>query len=107
MNECSSSEALVEWHKRLNDRRQWTNPAVTYRFLARMAEDMQTGGLVDPLERFEMFELASAAFCHFTEEGNHEWRHQASDYLAYNAGGIVVGSLLHSRYVLHEADQSP
>ncbi|MDF7792943.1 hypothetical protein P4A91_00485 [Pseudomonas syringae] len=107
MNESNSSEALAEWHKRLNDRRQWTNPAVTYRFLARMAEDMQAGGLVDPLERFELFELASAAFCHFTEEGNHEWRHQASDYLAYNKGGIVVGSLLNSRYVLHEADQSP
>ncbi|GBH11185.1 Predicted ATPase with chaperone activity [Pseudomonas syringae pv. actinidiae] len=107
MNESSSSDALAEWHKRLNDRRQWTNPAVTYRFLARMAEDMQAGGLVDPLERFELFELASAAFCHFTEEGNHEWRHQASDYLAYNKGGVVVGSLLNSRYVLHEADQSP
>ncbi|RMS11385.1 hypothetical protein ALP72_100865 [Pseudomonas coronafaciens pv. coronafaciens] len=107
MNQSNSSDALAEWHKRLNDRRQWTNPAVTYRFLARMAEDMQSGGLIDPLERFEMFELASAAFCHFTEEGNHEWRHQASDYFAYNAGGIVVGSLLHSRYVLHDADQSP
>ncbi|CAI8890975.1 hypothetical protein I5591_20760 [Pseudomonas syringae pv. tomato] len=107
MNESNSSEALAEWHKRLNDRRQWTNPAFTYRFLARMAEDMQAAGAIDPLERFELFELASAAFCHFTEEGNHEWRHQASDYLAFNKGGVVVGSLLNSRYVLHEADQSP
>ncbi|MFH7572569.1 hypothetical protein VSS95_31640, partial [Pseudomonas syringae pv. tagetis] len=49
MNESNSSEALAEWHKRLHDRWQWTNPAVTYRFLAGMAEDMQAGGLVDPL----------------------------------------------------------
>ncbi|WP_236471518.1 hypothetical protein [Pseudomonas syringae] len=107
MNESDSSDALAEWHKRLNDRRQWTNSAVTYRFLARMAEDIQASRLVDPLERFELFELASAALCHFTEEGNHEWRLQASDYLAVNKGGVVVGSLLNSRYVLHEADQSP
>lgn len=107
MNESNSSEALAEWHKRLNDRRQWTNPAFTYRFLARMAEDMQAAGAIDPLERFELFELASAAFCHFTEEGNHEWRHQASEYLAFNKGGTIVGSLLNSRYVLHDADQSP
>ncbi|EGH33434.1 hypothetical protein PSYJA_32778, partial [Pseudomonas syringae pv. japonica str. M301072] len=45
MNESNSSGALAEWHKRLNDRRQRTNPAVTYRFLARMAEDMRAGGL--------------------------------------------------------------
>ncbi|AKF51244.1 hypothetical protein PsyrH_12310 [Pseudomonas syringae pv. syringae HS191] len=45
MNESNSSGALAEWHKRLNDRRQRTNPAVTYQFLARMAEDMQAGGL--------------------------------------------------------------
>lgn len=49
MNESNSSDALAEWHKRLNDRRQWTNPAVTYRFLARMAEDMRAGRSIGAL----------------------------------------------------------
>ncbi|MGQ3820380.1 hypothetical protein [Pseudomonas alliivorans] len=107
MSDDKKAPALAEWHRILDDRSLWKNPSVAYRLLQTMANDIESAGLIDPLERFDLSELASAAFSYFTEEGNHEWRHQASDYLVYDANAQIVGSLLHSRFVRHGPDDQP
>ncbi|VVO27137.1 hypothetical protein PS689_04710 [Pseudomonas fluorescens] len=107
MSDDKKATALAEWHRILDDRSSWTNPSVAYRLLRSMASDLESAGLIDPLERFDLSELASAAFSYFTEEGNHEWRHQASDYLVYDANARIVGSLLHSRLVRHGPEEQP
>ncbi|KPY06333.1 Uncharacterized protein ALO57_00109 [Pseudomonas coronafaciens pv. oryzae] len=66
-----------------------------YRFLARMAEDMQSGGLIDSLERFQMFELAHAAHFAFLDESNNL---MMRDYKRY---GVLEG-----RYIYTETGQT-
>ncbi|WP_024696134.1 hypothetical protein [Pseudomonas syringae] len=107
MSDDKKTSALAEWHRILDDRSWWTNPSVAYRLLQAMASDLESAGLIDPLERFDLSELACAAFSYFTEEGNHEWRHQASDYLVHDASARVFGSMLHSRLIKHGAAENP
>lgn len=59
------------------------------------------------MERFEMMELASAAFCYHVEANPEEWRCPASNYAIFNEAGIRVGTLLDSRYILHGPDVEP
>jgi hypothetical protein len=107
METPQKDEVLADWHRRIDNKRQWLNPFANYRFLMRLADRLLEIGAIDPLERFDLVELASAAFCHFTEETPVHWRHPASDYDVYNAGGNQVGSLQGNRYFLHGAQSKP
>ncbi|MCQ3014802.1 hypothetical protein [Pseudomonas coronafaciens] len=60
-----------------------------------MAEDMQSGGLIDSLERFQMFELAHAAHFAFLDESNNL---MMRDYKRY---GVLEG-----RYIYTETGQT-
>jgi hypothetical protein len=103
----NKTEALALWHQRLNDKREWTTPGLNHRFLTRMADDLQAAAMIDPLERFDLVELARAAFFHYTEDGNREWRHPASHYAVYDPSAVQIGSLIHGRYYFHGPDQDP
>lgn len=107
MDTHNKTEALALWHQRLNDKREWSTPGLNHRFLTRMADDLQAAAMIDPLERFDLVELARAAFFHYTEDGNREWRHPASHYAVYDPNAGQIGSLIHGRYYLHEPDQDP
>lgn len=98
---------MARWHGTLNDRSRWSNPASCYRFLVDMADQLLAAQVIDPLERFDLFELANAAFSFFSEDGNREWRHPACEYAVYNQGAIQIGSLLNSRYIIHSPHQNP
>jgi hypothetical protein len=100
-------QVLADWYHQINNKRHWLNPLAHYKFLMSMADRLQDLGAIDRLERFDLVELANAAFCHFTEEAPAEWRHPASDYDVYNAGGNQVGSLQGNRYFLHGAQSRP
>lgn len=101
MDAANDSQALAHWHKSLNSRDNWNNPSAQYKYLVRYADKLQAVGTIDPFERFEMVELALAAFCHFVEEQPQRWLHPASEYDVYNQAGVQVGSLSGSRYFLH------
>lgn len=107
MDTINKTEALALWHRRLKDKREWSSPGFNLRFLICMADDMQSAALIDPLERFDLVELARSAFFHYTEDGNREWRHPASQYAVYDHNAVQIGSLIHGRYYLHRADQDP
>jgi hypothetical protein len=107
MDDNKKTELLAEWYRRLNDKRDWTTPGFNHRFLIRMADDLQAAAMIDPLERFDLVELARAAFFHYTEEGHREWRHPASHYAVYGPDAVLIGSLIHGRYYLHGPGQDP
>lgn len=107
MDYNKKTELLSEWHRRLDDKRGWRTPWLHHRFLMRMADDMQSAAIIDPLERFDLVELARSACFHYTEEGNLEWRHPAGQYAVYDACAVQIGSLIHGRYYLHRPDQDP
>lgn len=107
MDHARRAEATALWHGALNNKGEWRNPAYCHRFLVQMADDLLATHAIDPLERFDMFELANAAFDFYAEDGNREWRHPASQYAVYNEGATQVGSLHSSRYILHSPDQDP
>lgn len=52
--------------------------------LMRFADNLLRMGSVDEMERFEMFELATGAFCHHIEEAPPSWRNPAADYDIYD-----------------------
>lgn len=107
MDTYNKTEALALWHQRLNDKREWSSPGFNHRFLIGMADDLQSAALIDPLERFDLVELARSAFFHYTEDGNREWRHPASQYAVYDHQAVQIGSLIHGRYYLHRPEQDP
>jgi hypothetical protein len=107
MDNKKKAEAMALWHGMLDDRSQWSNPAYCHRFLVQMVDDLLAALVIDPLERFDMFELANAAFNYFSEDGNREWRHPASDYAVYNQGAVQVGSLHNTRYIIHSPQDDP
>jgi hypothetical protein len=100
-------EILADWHQQIDNRRLWLNPLAHYKYLMRLADRLLDLGAIGPLERFDMVEHANAAFCHFTEETPAEWRHPASDYDVYNAGGEPVGSIQGNRYFLNGGMAQP
>lgn len=101
MDAANERQATASWHTSLNSRESWNNPVVQYKYLVRYADKLHAAGTIDPFERFELVELAFAAFCHFVEEQPQRWLHPASEYDVYNQAGIQVGSLSGSRYFLH------
>jgi hypothetical protein len=107
MNSTKKAEALAQWRQSLNGRGGWANPCAQYRYLLRYADKLLATGAIDQMERFDMVELALAAFCHFIEEVPQEWRHPASEYDVYNMAGEQVGSLSGSRYFLHGKSAKP
>lgn len=107
MDATTKNEALERWHSSLNGRENWKNPCAQYRYLVRYADKLQVADAIDPMERFDLVELASAAFTHFVEEAPQHWRHPASEYAVYNLAGDQVGSLSGSRYFLHGPNVRP
>lgn len=95
------AEALAQWRMSLDSRSAWQNPGAQYRYLVRYADKLAACNAIDLPERFDMVEMALAAFGHFVEEQPQEWRHPASEYDVYNDAGSQVGSLRGSRYFLH------
>ncbi|GFZ63019.1 hypothetical protein PSE10A_55300 [Pseudomonas amygdali pv. eriobotryae] len=107
MDASQIAESLAQWKTSLDARATWQNPGAQYRYLVRYADKLAACNAIDPLERFDMVEMALAAFCHFVEEKPEEWRHPASEYDVYNDAGAQVGSLQGSRYFLHGATVRP
>jgi hypothetical protein len=107
MSSQQKTEALTAWHQSLDSPEGWRNIGAHYRYLMQLADRLLGLGQIDPMERFELTELASAAFCHFIEEQPAEWRHPASEYDVYNSAGEQVGSVVGNRYFLHGAGTRP
>lgn len=101
------SQLLEDWHKLLDSESTWQSPASCYRYLMSIADRLQALAAIDPMERFEMMELASAAFCYHVEANPEEWRSPASNYAIFNEARIRVGTLLGSRYILHGPEVEP
>lgn len=101
------AEALAQWRMNLDSRSAWQNPGAQYRSLVRYADKLAACNAIDPLERFDLVEMALATFGHFVEEEPQEWRHAASEYDVYNDAGSQVGSLRGSRYFLHGKSTRP
>jgi hypothetical protein len=102
-----TSAVLADWHGRLVDPTKWRNPPAQFRYLIQVLDRLTVLQQLDPLERFDLAELAASAFCHFTEESPADWRHPASNYDVYNDAGEKVGSILGNRYFLHAPVAKP
>lgn len=94
-------QAIAEWYHGLHAPSHWENISAQYRYLMRLADRLMSLGQIDPMERFEMMELLTGAYCHYTEETPTSWCHPASDYDVYNAAGVQTGSIRGNRYFLH------
>lgn len=68
---------------------------------------MLAAHIINPLEWFELAELARAAFDYYTEAFPIGWWHSASDYAVYDDKAVQIGSLLNNRYHLHSPDDNP
>ncbi|WP_323158215.1 hypothetical protein [Pseudomonas viridiflava] len=101
------SQLLEDWHNILDSESTWGAPTSCYRYLMSIADRLLALSAIDPMERFEMMELASAAFSYYVEAKPEEWRVSSSNYAVFNEAGIRVGTLLGSRYVLHGPDVEP
>lgn len=93
-------EMLAQWHNRLNNHDDWKNQSSQYSCLMSSADYMLRIGLIDPFERFELVELLTGAYCHFSEEFPQEWMHPVSNYDVYNQAGSFVGYINGNRYFL-------
>jgi len=107
MPPLNKDQALADWHKSLYTPSAWTNPSSHYRYLMRFADNLLKTGLLEPLERFEMVELATGAYCHHVEEAEPAWRNPAADYDVYNEVGVQTGSLSGNRLFLHGPGGTP
>lgn len=107
MDAPETAVVLADWHEGLNDPTKWRNPPVQYRYLVQVLDRLAALQQLDPLERFDLAELAASAFCHFTEEAPVDWRHPASNYDVHNEAGEHVGSILGNRYFLHGSGVKP
>ncbi|MFK3971216.1 hypothetical protein ACI2KS_10865 [Pseudomonas sp. NPDC087358] len=107
MDAPETAVVLADWHERLNDPTKWRNPPAQYRYLVQVLGRLTGLQQLDPLERFDLAELAASAFCHFTEETPVDWRHPASNYDVHNDTGEQVGSILGNRYFLHGSVVKP
>ncbi|WP_263272116.1 hypothetical protein [Pseudomonas phytophila] len=96
-----------EWYRSCWNASAWTNPSTNYRYLMRFADNLLKMGSVDEMERFEMLELATGAFCHHIEEAPPAWRNPAADYDIYDEAGLQTGSLSGNRVFLHEPGMKP
>jgi len=94
------AKLLADWHSLLNNHALWVNQSSQYSGLLRLADYMLHVGVIDPLERFELIELLTGAYCHFVEELPQQWLHPASDYSVYNQAGGFVGYFKGNRYFL-------
>lgn len=101
------SQLLEDWQRILNSESTWQTPTSCYRYLMAIADRLWAFAAIGPMERFEMMELASAAFCYYVEANPEEWRCHASTYAVYNEAGIRVGTLMGNRYVLHGPEDEP
>lgn len=103
----SKNQALAEWHALLRDSKRWVNAGASYRFLLGLADRLFAAGQIEPMERFEMVELLTGAFCFHIEETPQAWRIPSADYLVYNEAGRQIGSVSGNRYYLHTPDITP
>lgn len=62
------AESPARWKTSLDARAAWQNPGAQYRYLVRYADKLAACNAIDPLGRFDMGEMALAAFRHFVEE---------------------------------------
>lgn len=107
MDEKHKTLLLAYWHQKLDEQEAWRRQRCAFQFLSRVAEDMLAAHIVDPLEWFELTELARAAFDYYTESFAVGWRHPASDYAVYDDHAVQIGSLLNNRYYLHGPEDDP
>lgn len=86
------------WHRMLDDAAMRRDMPRVYRDnLIDAADDMFKGGIIDPLERFDMLELAEAAYSHEIEEQIYLYRYfrRSGEYSAVRDGkalGFLAGA---------------
>lgn len=100
-------DALGEWHRSFKSSTSWANPSSNYRYLMRMADGLMQLGQIDAMERFELVELATGAYCHHIEDCAQPWKLPGADYAIYNEAGVQTGSLSGNRVYLHNAGGEP
>jgi len=107
MDDDKKAQALAEWYRSYRAPGGWRNPSAHYRYLTRLADNLWRSEIIDPMERFEMQELVTGAFCHHVEESPPEWRNPAAEYDVFNETGAQVGSVSGNRYFLHGPGAKP
>jgi len=103
-----TSMTVERWHRMLDDVAMWRDlPRPYLGQLIDAADDLLRAGIIDPLERFDMLELAEAAYSHEIEEQIHLYRYfqRSGQYSAVRDGkalgffsGVIFNWKARDRY---------